>query len=66
MVESGDGPCFTLESHPRLEVACNVGTQDLESNEAIEPRILSALHFAHAAGPERSLNFIRPEKDAWG
>jgi hypothetical protein len=66
MVEPGDRARLILEPLTRLDVAPDVGTQDLEGNEAIQPSVPRAIDFAHASGPKRSLDFVWPESSAWG
>jgi hypothetical protein len=64
MIESRRGPRLALESFAVLRSGGGLGRQDLNGNRAIEPGITRAIHFAHAAGAQRSRYFIGSETRA--
>ena len=49
-----------------LHIARELVGQDLDRDIAIEPGIAGTIHVAHAAGAERSNDFVRAEARAGG
>ena len=54
VVESPGRPGFLLETAQAIGIRREAGGQDLDGDVAADPRITGAVHFAHAAGPERA------------
>jgi len=55
---------FTFESFAESCIGGEVRRQDLDSDSAVEARVLRAIHLTHAAGAERRFNFVRTESCA--
>jgi hypothetical protein len=66
MVQRGNGAGFALETLLGLRVRGKMCGQDFDGDGAVEPGIARPIHFAHAAGAQRRLNFIRAEFGAGG
>ncbi len=49
------------EAPERFGVVAVARGDDLERNVALEPRVARPIHLAHASGPERSKDLVRPE-----
>lgn len=62
MIERGDGTRFLLEAAQAVGITGERRGENLERDVAAETRIARAIDLAHSPGPERSKNFIRPEK----
>jgi hypothetical protein len=62
--ELRDRARFTLEPFAELRVGRQRLREDLDGNDAIEPRVTGAIDLAHAAGPEGGENLVRAEADA--
>jgi hypothetical protein len=61
MGKPGNGLCFPLQTLPQTGIGSKIRRQNLDGDTALQPRIASAIHFAHAACSERREDFIRPE-----
>ena len=59
IVERCDGARFLLEALTRLGIRRERTGQHLDRDSAIEPRIASSIHFAHAPFTERGHDFVR-------
>jgi hypothetical protein len=58
VVELRDGARLAVEALPELRVGGDVRRQHLDGDGAIQPRIARAIHFAHAARPERGDDLV--------
>ncbi len=58
MVERGRCASFQLEPNEPLGVVGEVGRQDLDGDVAAQPRIVSAVHLAHAARADQTENLV--------
>ena len=61
VIEGGDGAGFAREAFEPRRIAGHVGRQHLERDVAAEPRIVRAIHLAHAACAERGDDLIRAD-----
>jgi hypothetical protein len=57
---------FMLEALQAVAVGRHRSRQDFDRDRAFEPCVTGAIHFAHAPGTQRRLNFIRAEFGAGG
>ena len=56
---------LAFESREAVLVACERARQRLDRDFTAELRVRRTIHFAHAAGAERSRDLVRPEARAW-
>src|SRR5689334_12261223 len=61
MVQCRDGSRFLLEAPQPLGVLGETRRQYLDRDFTSQPRILRAIHLAHAAGADRAHHFVRAE-----
>ena len=50
-----------LQALLQSRIGGKAGKQNLDGNRAVEPRVVGAIDFAHAAGAERSSDLVRAE-----
>src|SRR2546425_10336726 len=50
-----------LQALLQRRIGGKAGKQNLDGNRAVEPRVVGAIDFAHAAGAERSSDLVRAE-----
>ena len=62
--ERCDRPRLGLEAPPHLGIGGDVRRHDFDGDVAIEPWVARAIHFAHAAGPDRSDDLVLSEARA--
>jgi hypothetical protein len=63
--ESGDSARFLFEPLAKIDILGKAFGQNLDSDNAAEASVASAIDLAHAACAERCHNFIRSEFCAW-
>src|SRR4029077_845159 len=63
MAQGGDRARLSIEPLLSLSILGKMRRKDLYGNRALEPCITTAIHFSHAASPQRRLNLIRSEAD---
>jgi hypothetical protein len=61
MIKRGNRPGFVLESLSELRIAGELGSEHLDGDDAIEPRIACLVDLAHPAATEQRQNFIGTE-----
>ena len=61
MVEAGNGAGFAFESLANFGSVGQPLWENFDGDSAVKARVACAVHFAHAAGAERRLNFVRAE-----
>ena len=61
MVQRRRGTRFLLEAAQAVGIGGERLGQDLDGNFAVQPRVVRAIHFAHAACAKRRTNFVLPE-----
>jgi hypothetical protein len=59
MIQGRDGASFALEALLGLRIFRKMRREYLDGYGAVKARVAGAIHFAHAAGTERRLNFVR-------
>jgi hypothetical protein len=64
MIERGQEARFAREARTTFLVRCEMWRQDLDSDVAPQVAIVRAIDLAHAAGPERRDDRVRPESTA--
>lgn len=64
MIERAGRPGFLFEPPQPVQIAAEVGGQNLDRNLAAEPRVLRPVHFTHATRTNAGQNFIRAELGA--
>ena len=64
MVQRGDRPRLALEARPRLGVAGEFTSEDLDGNSAIKASIAGFVDLARAAGAKRGDHLIGAESNA--
>ena len=65
MVQRGGRARFLLEARDTLGRG-HVGRQDLDRDRTMQPRVLGAVDFAHAAGAEERLEHVGTQAGARG
>ena len=65
MIEGGEQSCFPLEACQPFRVRREVPREDLDRHVATQGRVARAIHLAHAADVEQSLDAIRTDRRAW-
>ncbi len=66
MVQRGSGAGLALKALDGDFFAKQIGGKDLQGDVPAQLRVACAIHFAHAAGAKRRLNFIPAEFRARG
>ena len=66
MVERRDGARFALEALAELGIGGECVGQDLDRDDAIEPRVARLVDLAHAAGADEREDFVGAEAGAGG
>jgi hypothetical protein len=66
MVQARDCPSFAIESFAAPRIIFGTCPKHLDRDNSLEPRITGPIHFAHAAGAEGRLNFVRAKERARG
>ena len=66
MIERAGRSGFLLEPPQPVQIAAEVGRQDLDRNLAAQPRVFRPVHFTHAARTNAGHDFIRAELRARG
>src|SRR5712691_12152267 len=61
MGELGNRFGLPLQAHFQRRIGGKAGRQNLDRNRAVEPRIVRAIDFAHAASAEGSKDLVRAE-----
>ena len=61
VVQARDRPGFAIKPFPALGIIGHTMRQDLDRDDAIQPRVARAIDLAHAAGAEGGLNFVWAE-----
>jgi hypothetical protein len=61
MVQGRNRTCFAFKPLLCVRIGRKMCRKDLNRDRALQPRITSAIHFAHAAGAERRDDLIWPE-----
>ena len=61
MIQRRDGTSFPLESLAQIRIGRDMRGQNLDRDCAIEARVARFVDFAHPAGPEWRLDFVRAE-----
>jgi hypothetical protein len=61
VVQAGNDLCFALKPLSARGIRRKFWRKNLDSDCALQASVASAIHLAHAAGPERRQNLIRPE-----
>jgi hypothetical protein len=64
VLEGGDGAGLPLEACPADRVRGEVRGEDLEGDGAAEAGVAGLLNLAHAPGPEKAEDLVRPEASA--
>ena len=65
MIEGGEHACFRSKRANRSGSAVKCRGQDLDRHVAAQGRVACAIHLAHAADGEQSLDAIRTDRRAW-
>jgi len=65
-VRVSEGGCLglALEAGAAIIIGGDARGENLDGDRAIEADVAGLVHSAHAAGPERGLDLIRPEASA--
>jgi hypothetical protein len=66
MVETGYGTSFALKTLLELRSGRDTRTQQFKGNEAFQPGVECAVHFADAARSDRSDDLVGPEPSSSG
>src|SRR5262249_1443630 len=61
MRELRNGPRLAREPFAELRIVRELGRQDLDGDEASQPRVARAVHLAHPAGAERLFDLVGTE-----
>ena len=64
MIELQDAADFAAEAIAKLRVSRESVGEDLEGDDAIQPRVAGFVDLAHATGTERGEDFVRAETTA--
>ena len=64
VVQARDGARFALEALAAPWITATSGGQDLDGDDAIQPRVARPIDLAHSARAENGLNLVRPEECA--
>ena len=65
VIQRGDGARFTVEALPELRIGCELRGENLDGDDAVEPRIAGPIDLAHAAGAKGGLNLVWAEPVSW-
>src|SRR5260370_599066 len=60
MIQAGDGPCFPLESFAQFGTICKLRRQNLDGDDAVQPRVAGAVHLTHPARANAGEDFVGP------
>ena len=66
MVERGNGPSFAFHALLQFRRRRKMGSENLNGDGSIQAGVPGAIYLAHASGPQRRLDLIRPEFHARG